>query len=279
MMREFENIFIENAVLVPNDDDAIRERVKFYSIGGERTQSKDGEYYSLELPKGLFMDEEFQREVGLAAAKCLKTLFKKYRIRKNQQILAVGVGNEGMTADALGAKALKYLDITEHFYRDGINMTGKGRLAAIAGSVSGVTGLLSYDIVKGVTERVKPNLIIAIDTLASKRTSRLQRVIQISDKGITPGSGVNNAKTMLSAESLGVPVIAIGVPLVIYARNIVADYMGEAKLSSLTENARTGIRRASDELDGLVVTVKEIDVTVEDFAKVIGFAINTAVHG
>lgn len=270
--REFENIYIENALLKKGGEAIDKEFFKFGSVKGEKSREKEGEYVSLELPQSLFMNDELKEEAALALTKCVKDFLKKYRIKKSDSVLAVGVGNEGMTADSLGAKTLRYLEITEHFYREGIMARDKGRLSAVAGSVSGVTGLPSYEIIKGVTDRIKPSLIIAVDTLASRKTSRLQRVIQLSDKGITPGSGVNNAKTALSMDSLGVPVIAIGVPLVIYARNIIADYLEDIKMTA-------NFKRASEELEQLVVTVKEIDVTVDDFARIIARSINNAVHG
>jgi|AGTN01.1.fsa_nt_gi Germination protease. len=279
MKREFENLYIENAALFAGTETFKRERVKISGLEAEKGETDGGGFYSIELPESLFMNDDLKKRVADALSDCLKKFFKKHGIKRGAATLAVGVGNEGMTADALGARTLKYLEVTEHLYRDGLLPEGKGRLAAIAGSVSGVTGLLSYDIIKAVSDRVKPDIVIAVDTLASKRASRLQRVIQISDRGITPGSGVDNSKTALNNDSLGVPVIAVGVPLVIYARNIVSDYMGDVKLSDLTEKSRSPIKRAAEELEDLVVTVKEIDVTVDDFAKVIGTAINGAVHG
>jgi spore protease len=269
-MREFANIFIENAVLSEG-----AARGETLSVPGARLTvtrhiSDSGEVYTVELNESLFQNDILKKELGRELTRIFKFFMRKYGIARKDLILSIGVGNEGMTADALGAKTLKYLEITEHFFKAGVPDRNKGRLAAIAGGVSGVTGISSYDVVKGVVERVRPSLLFAVDTLASRRASRLQRIVQISDAGLIPGSGINNSKESFSRETLGVPVVAIGVPLVIYAKNILAGYAGE--------NSQIDLRRAERELGELVVTVKEIDISVDDFAKVIASGINAAVH-
>lgn len=275
MAREFDGVFLENSSVSEGATPIKKDRVRYGVLSGEKAVCSDGEYVVLELNEPLFMNDRLKEDCVDALSKCLKDFIKKYRVKKSDCILVAGVGNEGMTADALGAKTLKYLEVTEHFYRDNVLPGGKGRLSCIAGSVSGVTGLKSFDIIKGVCDRIKPSLIIAVDTLASRKTSRLQRVIQIGDRGLTPGSGVNNAKITLDELNLGVPVIAIGVPLVIYAKNIIHDFFEE---SGFGFPAGADTKRYSSKFNELVVTVKEIDVTVEDFACVIGQAINRAIH-
>lgn len=269
-MREFANIQIENAALT-----AGTTRPEVLSLPGARiavTHSYYGkeEVFTLELTESLFSNDTLKKELSKEVAKIFKVFLKKYDIGRKDLVLVLGVGNEGMTADALGAKTLKYLDITEQYHTAGVADTHKGRLAAIAGGVSGVTGLASYDVAMGVVGRVRPKLIFAVDTLASRRASRLQRIVQVTDAGLVPGSGVNNDKQAFSAQTLGVPVIAVGVPLVIYAKNILSAYA--------TEGAPIDIKRAQKELGELVVTVKEIDISVDDYAKIIAAGINTAVH-
>ena len=220
------------------------------------------------IEKELSFDSEYINEVLQTVGRELKRLLKSVGATKKGLILAVGVGNEGMTADSLGARTLKYLDITEHLNAAGVKARNRGRLAAIAPGVGGVTGIDSFDVVKGVSERLKPAAVIAVDTLSAKVAERLKKVVQLSTDGLVPGSGVGNAKRALSEETLGVPVIAVGVPLVIEA----VDIRLEGEEEPLSDKVRK-------RLDGLVVTVKEIDLAVEDFAKVIGGAINFAVHG
>lgn len=269
-MREFDNIYIENASLTEGDG-----RTEVLSTPGSRlnvlrNMSENAEVFTVELTEPLFDNEALKKELARELARVFKVFLNKYGVGRKDLVLVIGVGNEGMTADALGAKTLKYLDITEHYFRAGVSDRAKGRLAAVAGGVSGVTGISSFDVVKGVTERVLPKLIFAVDTLASRRAPRLQRTVQITDSGLVPGSGVKNSKEAFSGDTLGVPVIGVGVPLVIYAKNILAGYVSDGE--------RMDLRRAEKELGELVVTVKEIDVSVKDFARVIASGLNNAVH-
>ena len=240
-----------------------------YAVSAERKASGKERLSFVNLNKSLAFDSEYKNEVmGVVAAE-LKYMLRCYKVTKKDLVLVVGVGNEGMTADALGGRTLKYLDITEHLKKAGVKSASRGRLCGIRGGVAGVTGINSFDVVKGVVDRIKPASVIAVDTLSAGRASRLMRVIQISDGGLVPGSGVGNAKRELSEKSLGVPVIAVGVPLVIQALNIWAEGADGKRLNKATEEI----------LSDLVVTVKEIDLAVEDFSEVIGEAINLAVHG
>lgn len=240
-----------------------------YAVAKERKTSEKERLSFVYLNKSLAFDSDYKKEVTDVVAEELRYMLRCHKVTKKDLVLVVGVGNEGMTADALGGRALKYLDITEHLKKAGVKSASRGRLCGIRGGVAGVTGINSFDVVKGVTDRIKPAAVIAVDTLSAGRASRLMRVIQISDGGLVPGSGVGNAKRELSEKSLGVPVIAVGVPLVIQALNIWAEGADEKKLSPTI----------SEVLSDLVVTVKEIDLAVEDFSEVIGEAINIAVHG
>ena len=212
-------------------------------ISLDRRDDGGNSTYFITLGEDLYYDPELKAELAEKVARVLRALFRKHGVTKRDLVMTVGVGNEGMTADALGAKTLKYLDITEHLYAARLKPRGKGRLSGVASGVSGVTGLESYEIVRGVTDRVSPKLVI------------------------------------LNEESLGVPVVAIGVPLVIYARNILLEYAGGYRLSDLAGGKDNAYNRSARELEDLVVTLKEIDVAVEDFAEALGRGINAAVHG
>ena len=157
-------------------------------------------------------------------------------------------------------------------------------VCAIAPGVLGVTGVETMDIVFGVANKVKPDLIIAVDALASRRAARISTTIQLSDSGISPGSGVGNTRADLSRANLGVPVIAVGVPLVVYASTIsqdtislIADETGlhgdEARLRELAEQV------IAKHMGDFIVTPKDIDVIVEDMAGIIANAINSALFG
>jgi spore protease len=247
-----------------------KQQIEKYGILYEKLTGSDGEHYVVEIPKTPSFDRELRECAGQVLSQIFKELLKKYRINKDDNVLVVGIGNEGMTADALGAKTLRFLEITEHFYKEGIMERGKGRLSCIAGFVPGVTGITSFDVIKGVAEQVEPSVIIAVDTLATRYADRLARVIQISDSGITPGSGVGNARRSLDALSLGVPVIAVGVPFVIYAKNIA---IAEAERSAENEKA------SEEKFNDLVLTPKDVDLSVDAYARIIAAGINQAVHG
>ncbi len=168
-------------------------------------------------------------------------------LKASSRVLVVGLGNEKLTADALGAAVCERLEVGES-------------LKALKAGVAGTTGIESFDIVKGVTERIAPTAVIAVDSLAAASTARVCRVIQLSDAGITPGSGVSNHRERLSAETLGVPVISIGVPLVVYASTIIRDGGGDGS-----------------EYESLIVTPKDIDRLVAECASVISAAINSCI--
>lgn len=227
-------------------------------------------YFTFELKESLFCHDDLKNALSDLIVKALGELLKKNNYKKGNRILAVGLGNEKMTADSLGPITVDGLQISRHILDNNpIKMLRKmPNISAIKSSVSGVTGLQSFDIITGVIEKTKPDFVIAIDTLACKGVSRLARAVQLSDEGIEPGSGVSNAKTKLSLESLGIPVIAVGVPFVIYVRDIIKEYMkngGE-------------IVKTDGHLHSLVVTAKEIDVDVYDYAYVISSAINKALN-
>ena len=145
-------------------------------------------------------------------------------------------------------------------------------MAALAAGVLGTTGMESGEVVRAVAEQIKPACVVAVDALASRSLRRVCRTIQLADTGITPGSGVGNARAALNAETLGVPVIAVGVPTVVDAATLTCDVLAEAGKGELNPAALQGAG------NGLIVTPKDIDTQVHDLAKVIGYGINLALH-
>lgn len=174
-----------------------------------------------------------------------------------ESVLAIGLGNPNMTADSLGAKVCDRLIATRH-----LKSEGGGRLCVLTPNVLGVTGIESFDVVAGVAQRIKPDLAVAIDSLAAAATSRIASAFQISDSGITPGSGVSNHRERLSRQSLGLPVLSVGVPLVVYASTIIADATGMDKCDVCAEDG------------DMIVTPKDIDLYVDDCAYIVARAIN-----
>lgn len=201
-------------------------------------------------------------------------------------VLVIGLGNRYMTADALGSRVLENLLITRHmtmFPDESLRGRLRGVCAAAPG-VLGVTGMETAEMVKGITEHVHPAAVIAIDALAARESSRICTTIQITDTGIRPGSGVGNHRAGLNRESLGVPVIAIGVPMVVYAaviardalcmllKDVAPDCGNEGELDAMVA-AMT--RR---ELGDLVVTPREVDELVGRVARIIADALNLALQ-
>ena len=195
-------------------------------------------------------------------AASIKEIIKK----SVQTVLVVGLGNPYLTADALGKEVFSNLIISQHLDKNERTKLGiECGIAALCPNVSGVTGIESFDVIKGVVDRIKPDLVIAVDSLASASVGRIGTAFQLCSSGITPGSGVANHRVRLDKESLGCDVISIGVPLVVYASTIIIEAAGEKAMDNLSE-----------EFMGLIVTPKTIDILVEDCAKVIASGINNA---
>lgn len=221
---------------------------------------------TVELKEDLFRNENFREKVIKELTTILREYFDKYGIRKTSSVLVAGLGNDKVTADSLGSAVCDKLFVTSHI-RSQKDIFGRfGNLSALKCGVSGTTGIESFDIISAVTERISPDIILAIDTLSGNSLSRVARTVQLTDGGIEPGGGVANAKRILDRRSLGRPIVAIGVPLVFYVRKILAEFAGQFD------------GKISDEVGDLVVTAKEIDFQIDDFSVVIAESINRTVH-
>lgn len=262
-MREYELMSLDAASESAGGEPPIFKRIKGVEVAEKEV---DGAVVkTLIAEEKLFTDGSYKEAFGDAVYKELKRLLRKNGFSRGKTVLAVGLGNEEMTADALGAKTVDRLIVSAN----GDEYTGN-RLAAFKTSVGGITGLDTYDLVAGISSRIKPDIIIAIDTLATKKLERLCRAVQLTDGGIAPGSGVANEQKKLSGHTLGCPVIAVGVPLVIYLKHIVSSLFSEGDKLIKPLDARAA---------SLVVTPKEIDADVNDFADIIAYSVNAAVHG
>jgi spore protease len=199
--------------------------------------------------------------------------------------LVVGLGNRFVTPDALGPRVVDKIYVTRHItkYMPDLLQKKLKEVSAIAPGVLGVTGVETAEVVRGVVKSVQPALIIVIDSLASRRAARISTTIQLADTGISPGSGVGNVRAELNRESLGVPVIAIGVPMVVYASTIskdtislIADETGlhndEEKLLDLADKV------ISEHVGPLIVTPKDIDTILDYMSTILADGINLALH-
>lgn len=190
----------------------------------------------------------------------------------NGLILVVGLGNEEITPDSLGPKtALKVL-ATRHIQGELARASGLDRLRPVAvmnTGVTGQTGIETGEYILSVVKRIRPNAVVAIDALASRRLERLGTTLQISDTGISPGAGVGNRRTRINSETIGVPVISVGVPTVVDVRTLAGDLL-------------TDMGKSADDLPALtkemVVIPREIDLLTERASRLLGFALNAALQ-
>ncbi|NLL80119.1 MAG: GPR endopeptidase [Clostridiales bacterium] len=249
--------------------------------GAKAMQKPMGTYITLEAPGMQEPDEGYHREIAEEIAHILKQLIPE--AEKEKPILVVGLGNREVTADALGPGVVDNLFITRHVVREyGKAAYSREQMNLISGIVPGVmaqTGMEAAEIIKGVVEETNPEVVVVIDALAARSTRRLNRTVQITNTGIQPGSGVGNHRNALTKESLGVPVIAIGVPTVVDAATIVNDALEKVR----RENADAGVEKfpslpggALNELNNMYVTCKDIDETVKRLSFMLSEALNMA---
>lgn len=261
-----------------------------------------GHYVTLEVPGLRTQDTDLQEKVSKVMVRELSAFLQKIGISKEAKVLVVGLGNWNVTPDSLGPLVVENILVTRHFFElapDQIN-PGYREVSAIAPGVMGLTGIESSEVVQGIVDRTKPDVIIAIDALASKSLERVNTTIQIADIGIHPGSGIGNKRRGLTQEILGVPCIAIGVPTVCYASTIVGSAIDMMKahfshedgsgskqtkeimgmLPDLDEQERLALVREVLQPLGhdVVVTPKEIDEFVEDIANIIASGLNASLH-
>ncbi len=267
--------------------------------GARAIGKMEGHYITIEVPGLRSGDTGLQDLVATQFAKHFEAFLERLSIPKTAKALIVGLGNWNVTPDALGPIVVENVMVTRHFFELMPDQVAPGYrpVSAIAPGVLGITGIESSEIVHGIVEKSRPDVIIAIDALASRSLERVNTTIQIADTGIHPGSGIGNKRKGLTQHILGVPVIAIGVPTVVYASTIVnntLELMGNHFSSQSTgaagqimglvhqmeENERLQLVR---EVLGplghdLLVTPKEIDEFIEDIANIIASGLNASLH-
>ena len=259
-------------------------KVKVLNEKGKQKIGKEiGTYITLEIKNIEMVTEEELEKISLIISEQLKDLYKDYN-----SILIVGLGNIDTTADSIGPKVIKDLCITRHLkkYAPELISENSKEISAIAPGVLGTTGIETQEIIKGIIEKVKPDCIIAIDALISRDISRLFKTIQISDTGIVPGAGVGNKRKEISKNTMGVPVIAIGVPTLVEAATIVADsieliskqFEEFKKLKEASKEDKYRLIKAVLEPSkyNLAVTPKEVDSLVDNMKRVVSHGINNS---
>lgn len=241
-----------------------------------------GNYITLEAPKMAEADESYHREISGKLMEVLEGCLPEKE--DGQSILIIGLGNRNVTPDALGPLVVEHLDITRHLVKEygkyALDGEADRLVSAVVPGVMGQTGMETVEIVRGIVEETEPDFVIAIDALAARSVRRLNRTIQIADTGIAPGSGVGNHRNAITEETVGVPVIAIGVPTVVDAATIVGDsieeYVAKCRDEGMRENKEHLI---PPYLYGMFVAPKDIDETMERTSYTISEALNALAAG
>ena len=253
--------------------------VKIVTENGAKAMGRpQGTYITIEAPDLSEPDEDYHREISEEISVYLKQLID---LKKEKSILVVGLGNAGITADALGPHVVENLRMTRHIIREyGLRGITHEKMHCVSGIVPGVmaqTGMETAEIIQGVVAETKPDVVIAIDALAARSVRRLNRTIQITDTGIHPGSGVGNHRNGLTEENLQVKVIGIGVPTVVDAATIVLDSMAHL-LDALEEAEQKEFleEMIAPNLYSMFVTPKDVDETVKYLSFTISEGLNIA---
>lgn len=272
-------------------------RVKICNQKGSNALKKPiGNYVTLEIPDYVHQNQNDFDAITKTFSDELKRMIPNGTADKT--ILVVGLGNRHITADALGPKVVDGLLVTRHLFElmpDDIE-NGIAPVCALSPGVLGLTGIETSEIIRGVTDRIKPDVIIAIDALASRSISRVMTTIQLADTGITPGAGIGNIRGGLNRETLNVPVIAIGVPTVVDAATMANDTI-DMVIESIAEHTEKDgkfydMLKSIDKHEkyhlidevlnksftNLVVTPKDVDEIIDDLAEIISDGINICVH-
>ena len=235
----------------------------------ERLQKPAGRYITLETPPIHGLSAEERQALAREMAERLAPLLPPFG-----DVLTVGLGNRHITSDALGSRVAEGVLVTRHL-KDTLPDSLRGRLrgvSALCPGVLGVTGMETADMVRGAVEQTRPSAVIAIDALSARACGRIGTAIQITDTGILPGSGVGNHRAGLTRDTLGVPVVAIGVPTVVYSAVIVRDALAALRAERPEELAR----QLTDQ--DMVVTPREIDQMVGELGQVLSMGINLALQ-
>lgn len=236
-----------------------------------------GTYVTMEADAMGEPDDGYHREISSVLASEISDLIQGGQ-KENPSILVVGLGNREVTADALGPRVLDNLYVTRHmvklYGKAALTKRGESLVSCLEPGVMAKTGMETAEIIAGVIEKTMPDVVMVIDALAARSTKRLNRTIQLTDTGIQPGSGVGNHRSSLTKESLGVPVIAVGVPTVVDAATIVDD-----ALEKVMGTDKVFQRGSFVDLGNMYMTGKDVDEVIKRVSYTISKGINMALHG
>jgi spore protease len=241
-----------------------------------------GTYITIETPPLKINDPYVKDEVIQAMGKSMTVLLGN-ALQPNDTVVLVGLGNWRATADSLGPKYIEYSPITRHYhqYAPEALVQGMRPTSGIAPGVLGITGLETFEIVKGIVEKVKPAVLIVVDALAAQNVDRIGTTIQMANTGIQPGAGVGNVRHALTQEELGIPVIAIGCPTivsaVVIANEAIKKFCANSGAVFDDMTSTNSIKEILSFYGGsLAVTPKEIDEIIENSSRIIAMGVATA---
>lgn len=306
--ERFESDHVEVSGVVLEEEYDEEKEIKITTVrieteNGAKAMGKPvGTYLTLEAPNMAAADEGYHREISETLAGFLEKYMKdtEENQEKGYSVLVVGLGNREVTPDALGPYVVDQSNVTRHIVQEyGRYAVGKGGSRIVSAIVPGVmaqTGMESAEIIRGIVNETTPDLIMVIDALAARSTKRLNRTIQISDAGIYPGAGVGNHRSEITKDTMGIPVIAIGVPTVVDAATIVNDTMENFITALETSETLKGVgvvlqgynsaekyelvkELIAPHLNGMFVTPKDIDDTVRRISYTISEAMNMLFAG
>ena len=266
------------------------ERVKITNAEGEKAIGKPiGNYITIDIKKlKIAQDEDIEKSAETLSNELTKIL--DLHVDKQGEILVVGLGNIYVTPDSLGPKVVNDIEVTRHIinYLPQYVEEGTRMVSAISPGVLGTTGIETVEILKGIVDNIHPKLVIVIDALASRSIERISSTVQLSDTGIVPGAGVGNKRSEISQSTLGIPVVAIGIPTVVETAVLVNDCLNMF-ITKLQEEAKSNDYlnqlKEQDNYDeikealipgdfNLIVTPKEIDDLIENMTEVVAKGIN-----
>ncbi len=286
----------DNKVL--NEEVEVIDNIKVYTHVIDESTSKEicknkGTYHTIDLTDVDIDDTATCIKLEKVFARVLIRMIEKMNL-KNKKCLVVGLGNMNVTPDALGPSVIDNIIVTRHLYELDKISEGFSNVCAISPGVMGTTGIETYDIISSVVKKIDCDFVIAVDALATSAIKRVNKTIQITNSGINPGSGVGNKRKELSKKTLGVPVIAIGVPTVVDSVTVTYDIMEQllihlkrineveflGEFGSLDENMKRSLIKDILEPSGynMMVTPKEIDEVIGDLTKIIANGIDLSLH-
>lgn len=225
----------------------------------------------------LIEENEFERLTALIAIeirKMSRSLTGK-KINSDFKVMVVGLGNADVTPDCIGPMAIKQLTVTRHLRNEMPELYGKLKIcevSALSPGVLGQTGIETAELIRGAAETSCPDLVVAIDALAARSCDRLASTVQISDSGINPGAGIGNTRKAITLESIGVPVISIGVPTVVDSSTLVYDALKRAEINDICDELKDVLENGRN----FFVTLKETDIVSQNISKIIAESVEKA---